>query len=150
MVTAELAVATLAALALLGMMVWGIFLVVVELRCVDTASAGPYLEVVEYLRRHTRTGVEQAFRTLAYLDAANLAVRATAPALFSVALMDPVCPPSTVFAAFNRYGEAVRAVGREVDKEIAVWPFGDHAGGGADQFARQLQWLGARGFLPDA
>ena len=39
MVTAELAVAILAALALLGMMLWGIFLVVVELRCVDTASA---------------------------------------------------------------------------------------------------------------
>ena len=39
MVTAELAVATLAALALLGMMLWGIFLVVVELRCIDTASA---------------------------------------------------------------------------------------------------------------
>ena len=38
MVTAELAVATLAALALLAMMLWGIFLVVVELRCVDTAS----------------------------------------------------------------------------------------------------------------
>ncbi|NAZ81350.1 prolyl oligopeptidase family serine peptidase [Kineococcus sp. R8] len=117
-------------------------------RGAETASAGPYLEVVEYLRRHTRTSVEQAFRTLAYVDAANLAVRATAPALFSVALMDPVCPPSTVFAAYARYGEAVQAVGREVDKEIAVWPFGDHAGGGADQFARQLQWLGARGFLP--
>ncbi len=39
MVTAELAVATLAALVLLGMMLWGIFLVVVELRCVDTAAA---------------------------------------------------------------------------------------------------------------
>jgi len=39
MVTAELAVAILAALALLGMMLWGILLVVVELRCVDTASA---------------------------------------------------------------------------------------------------------------
>ncbi len=39
MVTAELAVAVLAALALLGMMLWGIFLVVVELRCVDTAGA---------------------------------------------------------------------------------------------------------------
>lgn len=39
MVTAELAVATLAALALLGTMLWGIFLVVVELTCVDTATA---------------------------------------------------------------------------------------------------------------
>ena len=119
-------------------------------RGADTATAGPYLEVVEYLRRHTRTAVEQAFRTLSYVDAASLAVRATAPTLFSVALMDPVCPPATVFAAFNRYGEAVQALGRGVDKEIAVWPFGDHAGGGPDQFARQLQWLGARGFLPGA
>ena len=39
MVTAELAVAILAALALLGMMLWGISLVVIELRCVDTATA---------------------------------------------------------------------------------------------------------------
>ena len=39
MVTAELAVAILAALVLLAMMLWGIFLVVVELRCVDTAAA---------------------------------------------------------------------------------------------------------------
>ena len=39
MVTAELAVAILAALALLGMMLWAVLLVVVELRCVDTASA---------------------------------------------------------------------------------------------------------------
>jgi hypothetical protein len=38
MVTVELAVATLAALALLAMMLWAVFLVVVELRCVDTAS----------------------------------------------------------------------------------------------------------------
>jgi hypothetical protein len=39
MVTAELAVTTLAALALLVMMCWGIYLVVMQLRCVDTAAA---------------------------------------------------------------------------------------------------------------
>jgi hypothetical protein len=39
MVTAELAVATLAALALLTMMCWGVYLVVVQLRCIDTAAA---------------------------------------------------------------------------------------------------------------
>lgn len=39
MVTVELAVATLAALALLLMMLWGIYLVVMQLRCVDTAAA---------------------------------------------------------------------------------------------------------------
>src|SRR3954451_5580290 len=65
MVTAELAVATLAALALLAMMLWGIFLVVVELRCVDTASA---------LARQAARG-----------DAAGVrAARAAAPAVASV------------------------------------------------------------------
>jgi hypothetical protein len=39
MVTAELAVATLAALALLTMMCWGVYLVVIQLRCTDTAAA---------------------------------------------------------------------------------------------------------------
>jgi hypothetical protein len=39
MVTAELAVATLAALTLLLAMLWGIYLVVLQLRCVDTAAA---------------------------------------------------------------------------------------------------------------
>jgi hypothetical protein len=39
MVTAELAVATLAALALLVMLCWGIFLVVMQLRCIDLAAA---------------------------------------------------------------------------------------------------------------
>jgi hypothetical protein len=39
MVTAELAVATLAAVALLTMMCWGVYLVVIQLRCTDTATA---------------------------------------------------------------------------------------------------------------
>jgi hypothetical protein len=39
MVTAELAVTTLAAFAMLTMMCWGIYLVVTQLRCVDAAAA---------------------------------------------------------------------------------------------------------------
>jgi len=39
MVTVELAVTILAALALLTTMCWGIYLVVIQLRCVDTAAA---------------------------------------------------------------------------------------------------------------
>ena len=39
MVTAELAVAILAALSLFLLFCWGIFLVVQQLRCVDTAAA---------------------------------------------------------------------------------------------------------------
>ncbi|WP_432523810.1 acetylxylan esterase [Kineococcus sp. SYSU DK006] len=107
-------------------------------RGVDTASDGPYPEVVDYLRRHSPEAVEQTFTTMSYVDGANFAARAQVPALFSVALMDPVCPPSTVFAAFNRYGE--RAAERP-RAEIAVWEFADHAGGGAHQVQRQLRFL---------
>jgi hypothetical protein len=39
MVTAELAVTTLAAFALLTTMCWGMYLIVTQLRCVDTAAA---------------------------------------------------------------------------------------------------------------
>ena len=39
MVTAELAVTTLAAFAVLTMMCWGIYLLVTQLRCVDAAAA---------------------------------------------------------------------------------------------------------------
>ncbi|WP_432534044.1 acetylxylan esterase [Kineococcus arenarius] len=82
--------------------------------------------------------VEQTFHTLSCVDGANHALRASAPALFSVGAMDPVCPPSTVFAAYDRYG--ARA-GRPVRKDITVWEFPDHSGGAAHQFERQLRFL---------
>lgn len=55
MVTVELAVTTLAALALLIMMCWGIYLIVVQLRCVDVAAA-----VARQAARDDRAGVAQA------------------------------------------------------------------------------------------
>jgi cephalosporin-C deacetylase len=100
-------------------------------RATAIVDTNPYLEIVHYLRIH-RDHVERAFSTLAYFDAALLARRATAPALFSVALMDQTCPPSTVYAAYNRYGGS---------KEIVEYPFNDHEGGQVFQQARQLRWL---------
>ena len=67
-------------------------------RAVAITDNRPYREIAEYLagwRDHT----EAAFRTLSYVDGVNLAKRAVAPALFSVALMDLTCPPSTVLGA---------------------------------------------------
>ena len=61
--------------------------------------------------------------------------RATAPALFSVGLMDEICPPSTVYAAYNRYGGP---------KEIREYPFNDHEGGEAFHEVVKLGWLRAR------
>ena len=104
-------------------------------RATEITDEDPYGEVVGYLKAH-RDQVEQVFGTLAYFDGAVLGRLASAPALFSVALMDKVCPPSTVFAAFNAYGGA--------EKSITVYPYNEHEGGQAFQHAEQLDWLAAR------
>jgi cephalosporin-C deacetylase len=109
-------------------------------RAADISGEGPYPELAEYLRWHSRHRVEPTFATLSYFDGVHFAQRATAPALFSVALMDPVCPPSTVYAAFNHYSGA--------DKTMTVWPFADHGGGYGSNAAVQLDWLHARGLAP--
>ena len=105
-------------------------------RASQIALGGPYEELVRYLAAH-RDHEQRAFQTLAYFDCAILSGAATAPALFSVALMDETCPPSTVYAAFNRYGGP---------KQIAVYPYNDHEGGEAFHLRRQVTWLA--GVLP--
>ncbi|MFD7337498.1 acetylxylan esterase [Streptomyces violascens] len=108
---------------------------------VQMAGEGPYPEIAKYLRWHSRHRVEPAFDTLDYFDGVNFAQRATAPALFSVGLMDPVCPPSTVYAAFNRYaGE---------NRTMTVWPFADHGGGCGSNPPAQLSWLLDLGLGPE-
>lgn len=102
-------------------------------RALDITDAGPWQEAVQYLSVH-RHAADTVLHTLSYVDGVNFARRAIAPALFSVGLRDMVCPPSTVFAAFNHYG------GR---KEIAVYPFNGHEGGDAMHVERQLEWLTA-------
>lgn len=100
-------------------------------RGIAVTDSAPYAEIAGYLAVH-RGQVERALTTLAYVDAAVLASRADAPALFSVALADVVCPPSTVYAAYHRYGGV---------KQMAVYPFNGHEGGGSDHSAVQLAWL---------
>lgn len=101
-------------------------------RALQITDASPFAELKNYLI--SRRGFEEdVFRTLSYFDATNFAARATAPALFSVALCDAVCPPSTVYAAFNHYAGA--------EKDIAVYPYNGHEGGGPVHQARQLTAL---------
>jgi hypothetical protein len=57
MVTAELAVATLAALAVMTMLCWGIYLVVMQMRIIDTAG-----EVARQSARGDRAAVQRAER----------------------------------------------------------------------------------------
>src|SRR5690625_5610593 len=50
--------------------------------------------------------------------------------MFSVALRDVICPPSTVFAAYNHYGSATDA---DPAREMVVYPYNNHEGGGPAQ-----------------
>ncbi len=109
-------------------------------RAVELTGEYPYAEVTKYLSVR-RDMVETVFGTLAYLDGVSFARRARAQALFSVALMDTICPPSTVFAAYNRYGEHAAADGAAPLRDIVEYPFNMHEGGQAHQVERQLRWL---------
>jgi len=100
-------------------------------RAADIAPAGPYLELAEFARARPEL-VDRIFATLSYFDGMNFATRATVPARFSVALMDTVAPPSTVYAAYNHYAGP---------KRIDVYPFNGHEGGGQLAAKRRLDFL---------
>jgi cephalosporin-C deacetylase len=103
-------------------------------RAITFADSDPYGEIVRYLKAH-RDHVERALATLSYFDVAVLGSRASAPALFSVGLMDEICPPSTVYAAYNAYGGP---------KEIREYPYNDHEGGQGFHDVAKLRWLAER------
>lgn len=49
--------------------------------------------------------------------------------------MNPTCPPSTVYAAYNAWTGP---------KEVREYRFNGHEGGGAFHTAEQLAWLARR------
>lgn len=103
-------------------------------RAVQITDAYPYGEIAAFLKTH-RDRVEAVFGTLEYFDGVNFAAYADAEALFSVGLMDDVCPPSTVYAAFNHYAG---------EKKLQVWPYNRHEGGESYQVRVKLEFLRER------
>lgn len=103
-------------------------------RAIGLASRDPYLEISRYLSVQ-RDRVQRALETLRYFDTVSFGPRAKANALFSVALMDTICPPSTVYGAYNAFAGA--------SKKIVQYNYNDHEGGGAFQDREQLAWLSA-------
>ncbi len=103
-------------------------------RAATMVDSHPYQEIPRFLRTH-REQTETVYQTLSYFDGVNFAKRTSAPTLYSVALMDQICPPSTVFAAFNRV---------TVEKQIKVYPYNGHEGGGNYQRREQLRFLQTR------
>jgi cephalosporin-C deacetylase len=100
-------------------------------RATQVTDTAPYSEIVGYCKTH-RDKIETVFRTLSYFDGVNFAARAHAPALFSVSQMDQICPPSTVFAAYNYYAGP---------KQISIYEFNNHEGGGAHQVLERIKFL---------
>jgi cephalosporin-C deacetylase len=104
-------------------------------RATEITNADPYREIARFCVAQ-RDQVERVFQTLAYFDGVNFAPRVTARALVSVALMDEICPPSTVFAAYNYLPEP---------KEMRVWAYNNHEGGGGHQIVEKLRFMRALG-----
>lgn len=100
-------------------------------RAVELVDSDPYNEIARFCKIH-RDKIERVFHTLSYFDGMNFATRAQANALFSVGLMDTICPPSTVFAAYNHYAGP---------KDIRVWHFNNHEGGQNFQNVEKLKFV---------
>ncbi|WP_405089626.1 acetylxylan esterase [Micromonospora sp. NBC_01392] len=102
-------------------------------RAVGLTDSAPFREIRDYLAVH-RDRAEQVFHTLGYVDGVAFARRADVPARFSVALMDEIVPPSTVYAAYHDY---------RGEKELTVWRFNGHEAGGIDDDAAAVDFLHA-------
>jgi cephalosporin-C deacetylase len=100
-------------------------------RATELVDTWPYREIQDFCHTH-RDKIETVFNTLAYFDGVNFAAHAQAPALFSVGLMDMVCPPSTVYAAYNHYAGL---------KDIRVYTFNQHEGGGDYHTLEKIKFL---------
>ena len=100
-------------------------------RATEITDADPYAEISRYLKVH-RDKLSAVFETLSYFDGVSFAARAKAPALFSIALMDTTCPPSTTFAAYNAYAAT---------KELREYFYNGHEGGQGFHRVAQLRWL---------
>lgn len=110
-------------------------------RAIDIAPRGPYPEIAAFLARH-RDRYEQVLDVLRYFDGVNLGRWATAPALYSAAQSDDICPPSTVFASFNAYGSGTSDASRPgPTKEMEVYRFNNHEGGQEHHWIKQVLFL---------
>ncbi len=104
-------------------------------RSTELTPREPFTELVRFLAVHRGTD-EQVFETLSYFDGVNFARRISMPALYSVALMDDVVLPSTVFASYNAL--------RSDDRELVVYAFNGHEGGQTAQWLKQAEWVPSR------
>jgi cephalosporin-C deacetylase len=100
-------------------------------KATEMVDTFPYHEITLYCRIH-RDKVEQVFSTLSYFDCMNLVTMAKAPALISIGMHDPVCPPDTIFAMRNHYAGSVTT---------EIYEYNTHEGGSVAHQIVQAEWL---------
>jgi cephalosporin-C deacetylase len=85
-------------------------------RAIAITPAGPYPEVVGFIKQFPHLH-EQAIRTLSYCDNMNLAPRIQCRTVIANSLWDDICPPSTIFGAYNHIS---------AEKHMEIYPFHRH------------------------
>ena len=104
-------------------------------RATTIVDSDPYRQIARFCIAE-RNKENQVFETLSYFDGVFFAKGCKTKALFSTALMDMICPPSTVFAAYNNYAG---------EKNIEVYTFNGHEGGDNEHNHRKLTFLNKHG-----
>ena len=102
-------------------------------KATEMVDTYPYHEITLYCRIH-RDKVDQVFSTLSYFDCMNLVTMAKAPALISIGMHDPVCPPDTIFSMRNHYAGPVTT---------EIYEYNTHEGGSVAHQLVQAAWLSA-------
>jgi cephalosporin-C deacetylase len=85
-------------------------------RAIQITPAGPYPEIANFCKAFPAL-YDDAIRTLSYVDCMNLAPWITCRTIISNSLWDDICPPSTIFAAYNHM---------TADKKMDIYPFHKH------------------------
>ena len=85
-------------------------------RSIAITSLSPYPEIPNFLKAFPHL-YEQTFRTLSYFDCMNLAPKIRCQTVISNCLWDDICPPSSIFAAYNHI---------TAEKRIEIYPFHKH------------------------
>ncbi|HRK31523.1 MAG TPA: alpha/beta fold hydrolase [Tepidisphaeraceae bacterium] len=85
-------------------------------RAINITPQNPYPEIVRYLKLNIST-FDRVIKTLSYFDNMNLAPWIKCQTVIANGLWDDVCPPSTIYAAYNHIPAA---------KQMCNYPYHGH------------------------
>lgn len=85
-------------------------------RAIEITPLAPYTEIVTFLKQYPHHYAD-VIRTLSYCDCMNLAPWIKCRTVVCNCLCDDICPPSTVFAAYNHI---------TAPKQIEIYPYHKH------------------------